>query len=118
MKTYIEQLISGDASISNIDNYIELWHNSDSILELHEFLGMTIEEYSDYLTDETSLSNFISFEIWESPNEITFCYKRDRLTSLIPDDASLIYSITESNYNNAMINCHKFLDWEPYQINE
>ncbi|PZU96024.1 MAG: hypothetical protein DCE90_11395 [Pseudanabaena sp.] len=46
--SFIEKCINGDASLDEIDNYIDEWHDSDSdmSLELHEFLGMTWEEYS------------------------------------------------------------------------
>ncbi|MFN4833502.1 MAG: hypothetical protein ACK5VA_05280 [Pseudanabaena sp.] len=46
--SFIEKCINGDASLDEIDNYIDEWHDSDSDinLELHEFLGMSWEEYS------------------------------------------------------------------------
>ena len=46
--SFIEKCINGDASLDEIDNYIDEWHDSDSTndLELHEFLGMSWEEYS------------------------------------------------------------------------
>jgi hypothetical protein len=45
-KSFIEKCINGDASLDEIDDYIDAWHDSDSDLELHEYLGMTWEEYS------------------------------------------------------------------------
>ena len=54
------------------------------------------------------------FEIWEAPNEITMCYKDKRENSLIPEDAELIYSVVEPDYNKAMTKCHEFLEWEEY----
>ena len=56
----------------------------------------------------------MTFEVWESPNEITMCYKKDRHTVDIDDNAKLIYSINEPDYNKAMAKCHEFLEWEPY----
>jgi hypothetical protein len=46
--SFIEKCINGDASLDEIDDYIDEWHDSDSDinLELHEFLGMSWEEYS------------------------------------------------------------------------
>lgn len=37
------------------DNYILIdeWHDSDSDLELHEYLGMSLEEYCGWLESET-----------------------------------------------------------------
>lgn len=34
---------------SEIVDLVEKWHNSDSTLPLHEYLGMTPEEYADYV---------------------------------------------------------------------
>lgn len=36
----------------NIDDYLEKWHNSSSDLEVHEYLGLTIEQYARWV--ETS----------------------------------------------------------------
>jgi type II restriction/modification system DNA methylase subunit YeeA len=38
--------VRGDILPDEIDDFIEFWHNSDSSVELHEFLGLTWEEYS------------------------------------------------------------------------
>lgn len=32
-----------------IDDLIDIWHESESILELHEFLGLSLNEYFDYV---------------------------------------------------------------------
>lgn len=33
----------------NIDELIETWHNGDSKQPLHEFLGLTFEQYSHWV---------------------------------------------------------------------
>jgi len=47
-KSFIEKCINGDASLDEIDDYIDAWHDSDlsNGIELHEYLGMTWKEYS------------------------------------------------------------------------
>ena len=49
-KSFVEQCINGNASLDEIDDYIDAWHDSDSDteIELHEYLGMTWEEYSSW----------------------------------------------------------------------
>lgn len=45
MKLYREGIIKESA----MDDYIHEWHNGDSELELHEFLGMTEDEYKVFI---------------------------------------------------------------------
>jgi hypothetical protein len=48
--TFIDDVLAGRAQLSDIEDYIEAWHDApdDSVeasLQVHEFLGMTWEEY-------------------------------------------------------------------------
>ena len=43
--TFIEKCLSGDALYEDIDDYVDIWHDSNSTDELYEFLGMTRQEY-------------------------------------------------------------------------
>lgn len=40
----------GDSCACKIDDRVDEWHKGDSELPLHEYLGMTWEEYSDFVT--------------------------------------------------------------------
>ena len=60
MTTFIDKCIAGSASPSEIDDYVDVWHESDSGLELHEFLGMTLEEYYDWMLNPARLRAIIS----------------------------------------------------------
>lgn len=40
----------------NIDDTIDNWHNGISKLELHEYLGMTWDEYSEWLIHRDSVN--------------------------------------------------------------
>ena len=51
MYNFIKSCINGDALLEDIDNYIDDWHDSESDLELHEFLGMDQEEYTIWVKD-------------------------------------------------------------------
>lgn len=61
MSNFIQDCINGDALLSEIDNYIEKWHNSKSADEpLHTFLGMKKKEYALYLEDDVYLASIIT----------------------------------------------------------
>ncbi|MCJ0980958.1 hypothetical protein MTX35_24975 [Rhodococcus sp. ARC_M12] len=50
MSNYVEDLLSGDALLTDLDDYVERWHEAPedddaAELELHEYLGLTWEEY-------------------------------------------------------------------------
>jgi len=55
MSNFIEDCISGYALTGEVDDYIEQWHDGDSQLELHDFLGMTLSEYELFVEDEDYL---------------------------------------------------------------
>ena len=60
--SFIEKCINGDASLDEIDDYIDEWHDSDSTndLELHEFLGMSWEEYSLWAIKPSLLEEIVN----------------------------------------------------------
>ena len=43
----------------NIDDYIDEWHNNDSGLSLHEYLGFSWDLFADFVR-----SNTIPLELW------------------------------------------------------
>ena len=47
--TFMNLCIQGKIDPKDIDEYVEYWHTSDSKQELHEFLGMTFEEYGKFM---------------------------------------------------------------------
>ena len=60
MSDFIKDCINGDALLSEIDNYIDNWHNSDLDIPLHTFLGMTKKEYVLFVEDETYLGIIVT----------------------------------------------------------
>lgn len=56
MITFLESCILGESSVSDIDKFIEAWHCDMTItLQLHEYLGMTWDEYSQWTTKPSTL---------------------------------------------------------------
>lgn len=48
-RTFVELCIAGEASLEEIDDFIDAWHAARGGTELHEYLGMTGDEYSLWL---------------------------------------------------------------------
>lgn len=46
--------------MSEVDDYVDRWHDSNSSQELHDFLGMSKQEYELFITDENYLGIIIS----------------------------------------------------------
>jgi hypothetical protein len=57
--TFLERCIFGNARLEDIDDEVDLWHTGVSPLELHEFLGMTWEEYCRWVQHPDVLSNIL-----------------------------------------------------------
>jgi hypothetical protein len=54
-ETFIDLVLHGDVVMDEIDDFVEAWHRSDSDETLHEFLGMTSEEYDLWVEKPESL---------------------------------------------------------------
>ena len=55
MSNYMQKCLLGEIFPDSIDDFIEEWHNSDSSLEVYDYLGMTEEDYKYYVADEDVL---------------------------------------------------------------
>jgi hypothetical protein len=44
--SFVEQCLQGEATLDDIEDFVEAWHQSDDERELHEYLGLTWEEYA------------------------------------------------------------------------
>lgn len=68
---FMEACLEGDALLEDIDDYIDEWHDSDSDEDLHDFLGMTFEEYSAWVENDSILKTiFYAREVGKSINEL------------------------------------------------
>jgi hypothetical protein len=59
--------LSGHVLADEIEEFVEAWHNSTSELEIHEFLGMTFEEYSLWVTDADSIAIILTARHGDKP---------------------------------------------------
>ena len=55
MSNFIIDCINGDALISEIDDYVDRWHEETNNSSLEDFLGMSKKEYSLYLESDEYL---------------------------------------------------------------
>lgn len=60
---FIDDVITGEALIEEIDNYIDMWHDGDSELEIYEFLGMTQREYRLWVEDNSILKEIVKCHV-------------------------------------------------------
>ncbi|MGW7141139.1 hypothetical protein [Streptomyces xanthophaeus] len=59
--TFVEDALAGNVGLGDIDSYIDAWHDAeDDDLELHEFLGMTWDEYRLWVEKPNSLRYILS----------------------------------------------------------
>ena len=56
---FVQNVISGEASLTEIDDYIESWHLSISKVSINQYLGMTQREYYDWVEDPRVLKHII-----------------------------------------------------------
>lgn len=64
---FISLCVRGEVLPEEIDDFIEAWHNSDSDLELHEYLGMSWDEYSAWVADASVLPLIITSHRTQKP---------------------------------------------------
>lgn len=57
---FIERCQRGESLLDEIDDFIDDWHENQDDLELHEFLGMTWDEYSLWIKEPNTLSSIIN----------------------------------------------------------
>jgi hypothetical protein len=59
INNFVNDCASGEASIEDINDYINAWYISSSIIPIHMYLGLTWDEYNDYIKDPSSLYNIV-----------------------------------------------------------
>lgn len=56
---FVELCLRGEVSVSEIEDFIDLWHDSNDKQTLPEFLGMTDSEYALWVEQPDSLDAII-----------------------------------------------------------
>ena len=60
MSNFIEKCLSREADPEDIDEFIDQWHENPGHQALHEFLGMTRNEYARWIADAGALPTIIN----------------------------------------------------------
>ena len=60
MSDFIQERLSGTARLTDIDTYIERWHQCNSDKSIHDFLGLTLYEYSLWVENPDILSEIVA----------------------------------------------------------
>ncbi|TCT21548.1 hypothetical protein [Thiobaca trueperi] len=60
MSNFIEQCLAGLALPDDIDDFVDSWHDGDSKVSLHRYLGMSKSEYSLWVADPGVLPYIIN----------------------------------------------------------
>lgn len=47
--SFIQKCLRGEALYSDIDDYVQEWHENETGIDMHEFLGMTENEYYSWV---------------------------------------------------------------------
>jgi len=68
MSNFVQKCLSRQASLEDIDDYIDQWHDHPGNQALHEFLGMTRDEYAGWIADASTLPAIISSHKYSENN--------------------------------------------------
>jgi hypothetical protein len=60
VSNFIQECLSGTAGLTDIDTYIEQWHQCNSDKPIHDFLGLTSYEYSLWVENPKVLSEIVT----------------------------------------------------------
>jgi hypothetical protein len=58
-RSFIDLCVHGNATVDEIDDYIEKWHHSKEDINIISYLGMTKEEYDLFVRDPDALTLII-----------------------------------------------------------
>lgn len=57
--TFMSLALDGSVLSDEIESFVEAWHQSDSTLEVFEYLGMSFEEYSLWVSDPEAIDTIL-----------------------------------------------------------
>jgi hypothetical protein len=59
MDNFINNILQGKEKIKNIHDWVDKWHENDDQVELHEYLGMRLDEYSLWIQGKLLIEDII-----------------------------------------------------------
>ena len=64
---YMDLALDGYVMPDEIDDFVETWHESDSELDVHDFLGLTFQEYSLWVAHPDNINIVIAARLERKP---------------------------------------------------
>jgi hypothetical protein len=58
-RTFVQKCLAGEAAFSDIDDFVDQWHESSTACPLHEFLGLTEAEYARWVERPEALRDLV-----------------------------------------------------------
>ncbi|MDE6021605.1 MAG: hypothetical protein K2H01_11495 [Ruminococcus sp.] len=102
-KSFIADCLSGDATLSEIDDYVEYWHTHETGNSLQEFLGLTDFEYEQYVK---SLDTILKDILRCRQKNISYeDYVRLSNAEKNSDYNAKVHAINEHSYDGMTIYC-------------
>lgn len=65
--TYLEQVLDGTALWTDIEAFVESWHESDEAMPLHDYLGFSWDDYRLWVEQPGSLRMIIAAHKYDEP---------------------------------------------------
>ncbi len=65
--SFIELCMDGKVLLEEIDDFVDKWHESSQDVSLHEYLGMTWEEYSAWVAEPDILPFIVTAHVENKP---------------------------------------------------
>lgn len=63
MTTFVDDVVAGRTTLDALDDYIDRWHDGEGRgSALHDFLGLTWEEYGAWIKDPAALNTVIALK--------------------------------------------------------
>lgn len=93
--TFISRAVRGEVMPDEIDDYIDYWHDMDNSEELHDFLGLTFEEYSLFVAHPDNINIIITARLRHQPllEAVNDNLRHDERVAARSDDASKLAAI-------------------------
>ena len=87
-KSFVDAFRAGEVDAEKIDDYIEYWHTHETGNELHEFLGMTWEQYEVWVRHNNKVLNALFLD--KAKPEMPICKMCGKELGVRLDDGRII----------------------------
>ena len=90
-QTFIDLCLAGEVLLEEIDDFVDSWHSAPCGMTLHDYLGMTAEEYSLWLREPDALPYIITARHEQKPltDTVEQAYQDMRLAARSNDQSKL-----------------------------